>query len=257
MMLDVMADEVLVRWRSLAAEPGAVLLDGFHAVKHALRFAARVDLVLAADRRQALALAGSLAPDLAGRLADRLVEVPPGTLAALTGGGHPTGVAGLARRPEPVLPEVPRAAPLVVLDQPRHLGNVGAVIRVAAGLGASGVLTTGTVDPWHPTVLRGSAGLHFALPVLRSLQDDLADLPGPLVVLDPAGADLRTLRLPDGAALVFGSERRGVSPAVRSRADLLAALPMRPLVSSYNLATAVAMTLYHWSLTRPDTPAPR
>jgi RNA methyltransferase, TrmH family len=26
------------------------------------------------------------------------------------------------------------------------------------------------------------------------------------------------------------------------------ALPMRPQVSSYNLATSVAMTLYHWSL---------
>ncbi|NUO44707.1 MAG: rRNA methyltransferase, partial [Streptomyces sp.] len=27
------------------------------------------------------------------------------------------------------------------------------------------------------------------------------------------------------------------------------ALPMRPQVSSYNLATSVGMTLYHWSLT--------
>jgi tRNA(Leu) C34 or U34 (ribose-2'-O)-methylase TrmL len=29
----------------------------------------------------------------------------------------------------------------------------------------------------------------------------------------------------------------------------LLALPMRPQVSSYNLATSVAMTLYHWSAT--------
>jgi tRNA(Leu) C34 or U34 (ribose-2'-O)-methylase TrmL len=27
----------------------------------------------------------------------------------------------------------------------------------------------------------------------------------------------------------------------------LLSLPMRPQVSSYNLATSVAMTLYHWS----------
>jgi TrmH family RNA methyltransferase len=26
---------------------------------------------------------------------------------------------------------------------------------------------TGDVDPWAPEALRGSAGLHFALPVLR------------------------------------------------------------------------------------------
>jgi RNA methyltransferase, TrmH family len=238
--------DITARWRSRVAVPGAVLLDGFHAVKHALRFGVEVDPVLAADRGRALALAASLAPDVAADLAARLVEVPAGTLAALAGGAHPTGVAGLARRPDPPPVELPRAAPLVVLDQPRHLGNVGAVVRVAAGLGASGVATTGTVDPWHPTVVRGSAGLHFALPVCRL--PDPAELAGPLVVLDPGGQDLRALRIPDGAALVFGSERRGVSAAFRARADLVAALPMHRLVSSYNLATSVAMTLYHWAL---------
>jgi tRNA G18 (ribose-2'-O)-methylase SpoU len=246
--------DITMRWRSRAAAPGAVLLDGFHAVKHALRFGAEVDPVLAADRSRALALAASLAPDVVADLAARLVEVPPGTLAALAGGAHPTGVAGLARRPDPPPAGLPRAAPLVVLDQPRHLGNVGAVVRVAAGLGASGVAVTGTVDPWHPTVLRGSAGLHFALPVCRL--PDPARLAGPLLVLDPTGRDLRTVRIPDGAALVFGSERHGVCAAFRARADLVAALPMHRLVSSYNLATSVAMTLYHWTLQPLGTPAP-
>jgi len=238
--------DITAHWRSRAAAPGAVLLDGFHAVKHALRFGAEVDPVLATDRGRALALAASLAPDVAADLAGRLVEVPAGVLTALAGSAHPTGVAGLARRPGPPPPSLPRAAPLVVLDEPRHLGNVGAVIRVAAGLGASGVATTGTVDPWHPTVVRGSAGLHFALPVCRLA--DPAGLDGPVVVLDPIGRDLRTVRIPDAAALVFGSERRGVSPEFRARADLVATLPMHRLVSSYNLATSVAMTLYHWAL---------
>jgi TrmH family RNA methyltransferase len=247
------ADEVLARWRAVAGDPRAVLLDGFHAVKHALRFGAPLELVVTADRARVLALAGSLAPDLAATLAALLVQVDPGTLAELTGGAHPTAVAGLARRPETTLREVARTAPLVLLDDPRHLGNVGAVVRVAAGLGAAAVLTTGTVDPWHPTVLRGAAGLHFALPVLRVDVAGLADLPGPVLALDAAGADIRGLTVPDGAALVFGSERRGVSAALRRRADALVALPMRRQVSSYNLATSVAMALYHWTLTRPGS----
>lgn len=208
-----------------------VLLEGFHAVKHAWRFAP--DLVLeiqVADRARAAALAQALAPDLAAALAGAVIaEV-----------GHHTGVQALARRPaaeEAVL--LRRATPLVVLDRPRHPGNVGAVIRVAAAAGAAGVAVTGDLDPWGPAVLRGAAGLHYALPVLA-----LADQPveGPVVVLDAAGDP--GAALPPYAVLVVGSERSGVGARWRERADLVLALPMRPGVSSLNLATAVAAVLY-------------
>nr|WP_245997611.1 TrmH family RNA methyltransferase [Streptomyces armeniacus] len=233
--------------------PETVLLDGFHALKHALRFGARVPLALTEDRPGALALAADLAPDLTATLDALLEPVPSGTLARLVPRPHPTGVAALAVRASgqaaALRADGPRTAPLVVLDDPRHLGNIGAVIRVAAGCGAAGVLTTGTVDPWHPNVLRAGAGLHFATAVERRT---VAGLPaGPLYALDPDGADLRTRTLPDDALLAFGSERRGLSPELRARADHIVALPMRPQVSSYNLATSVAITLYHWLAQTP------
>ncbi|SFD23961.1 TrmH family RNA methyltransferase [Streptomyces aidingensis] len=243
------------RWRELAGpaggEPGGktVLLDGFHALKHALRFGADVPLALAGDKPAALALARELAPDLAGRLETLLTPVAPEVLATLVPRPHPTGVAALAvPEPRPV-PGRPRPAPLVVLDNPRHLGNIGAVIRLAAGCGAAGVLTTGTADPWHPNVIRAAAGLHWAIAVHRRPADRLPD--GPLYALDPDGTDLRDLALPPDALLAFGSERRGLSEELRARADRLVALPMRPGVSSYNLATSAAMTLYHWLAGRP------
>ncbi|RAJ66587.1 tRNA G18 (ribose-2'-O)-methylase SpoU [Streptomyces sp. Amel2xB2] len=235
------AAPLLRRWRRLA--DGTVLLDGFHALKHAVRFGARVPLALAEDRAAALALAEELAPDLTGTLDGLLREVPRGTLSALVPRPHPTGVAALAVRDDTALPAV-RSAPVVVLDEPRHLGNVGAVIRLAAGAGAAGVLTTGTVDPWHPGVVRASAGLHFATCVRRCEPSALP--PGPLYALDPEGRDIRGLSLPDDALVAFGSERHGLSDALREHADHLVALPMRAQVSSYNLATSVAMTLYHW-----------
>lgn len=162
---------------------------------------------------------------------------------------HPTGVAALAVRPDreagrEALRRPGRAAPIVVLDNPRNLGNVGAVVRLAAGFGATGVVTRGDLDPWHPNVVRAGAGLHYATTVDRV---DLEDLPpGPLYALDPEGEDIRALTLPDDALLAFGSERHGISPELRARADHLVSLPMRPQVSSYNLATSVAMTLFHW-----------
>ncbi|MFF8095598.1 TrmH family RNA methyltransferase [Streptomyces sp. NPDC016675] len=242
--------DLLGAWRRHAG--ACVLLDGFHALKHALRFGAEVPVAVTGDRAGALALADELAPDVREALDALLAEVPQETYASLVPRPHPTAVAALAVRPARethlrALGHLPRAAPVVVLDQPRNLGNAGAVIRLAAGFGATGVVTTGTLDPWHPTVVRGGAGLHFATVVERL---EVARLPpGPVFALDPEGEDIRGLELPDDALLAFGSERSGLSPELRSRADHLVALPMRPQVSSYNLATSVAMTLYHWSAT--------
>ncbi|MFC9926820.1 TrmH family RNA methyltransferase [Streptomyces sp. NPDC127190] len=246
----------LIRWREHAG--AAVLLDGFHALKHALRFGAEVPVAVATDRGAALALAAELAEDVRDTLDALLTEVSAQTYASLVPRPHPTGVAALAVRPSReaglrTLARTPRTAPVVVLDNPRNLGNAGAVIRLAAGFGATGVVTTGTLDPWHPTVVRGGAGLHFATVVERLGVEELPA--GPLFALDPEGQDIRGTALPDDAVLAFGSERSGLSAELRARADHLLRLPMRPQVSSYNLATSVAMTLYHWSLTGGAPPA--
>ncbi|NBE52229.1 rRNA methyltransferase [Streptomyces sp. YC537] len=244
------------RWRALSDT--AVLLDGFHALKHALRFGARVPAVLTSDKAAGLVLADELAPDVRERLAELAVQVPAEVLRGLVPRAHPTGIAALALRPEraghlDALGQAHRAAPVVVLDNPRNLGNAGAVIRLAAGFGATGVVTTGALDPWHPTVVRGAAGLHYATAVERLAVDELPA--GPVYALDPEGKDIRSVTLPDDALLAFGSERSGLSAELRDRADELIALPMRPQVSSYNLATSVGMALFHWSASS-GRPAP-
>ncbi|MGW1531373.1 TrmH family RNA methyltransferase [Streptomyces aureus] len=248
-----MNDPVRV-WRQLSDD--SVLLDGFHALKHAVRFGARVPVAVTTGRAAVLELAEELAPDVRGTLDELLTEVPETVFASLVTRPHPTSVAALAVRPSraanlETLARAPRTAPVVVLEDPRNLGNAGAVIRLAAGFGATGVVTTGTLDPWHPTVVRGGAGLHFATAVERLTVDELPA--GPLFALDPEGEDIRGTKLPDDALLAFGSERSGLSAELRSRADHLVSLPMRPQVSSYNLATSVAMTLFHWSATGDAT----
>ncbi|MFI0895357.1 TrmH family RNA methyltransferase [Streptomyces sp. NPDC020983] len=244
------ARPAVLRWHEHAAD--AVLLDGFHALKHALRFGADVLVAVSSDKEAVLRLAADLAPDLAAELARRVTEIPAAELRGLVTRVHPTGVAALAAAPDPAsrtaaLAALPRQAPVVVLDRPRNLGNVGAVVRLAAGFGVTGVVTTGDLDPWHPNAVRAGAGLHYATTVARTAADALP--PGPLHVLDPEGEDIRAAELPDDALIVFGSERHGVSDELRARAAALVALPMRPQVSSYNLATSVGMTLYHWAAT--------
>jgi TrmH family RNA methyltransferase len=219
----------------------SVELSGFHAVKHALRFAPElVTEVVVTSFEEAERLCRRLAPDVAEPLL---------SLAAEGEVDHPTGVAGRAQLPPADRSCLTRRnAPLVVLDAPRHAGNAGAAIRVAAAAGASGVafLTDprAPLDPWHPAVVRGSAGLHYALPVLQL--GSLAHLHGPVIVLDADGDPWPGL--PANAAFVVGSERAGVSEEALSRADQVVALPMRPGVSSLNLGTAVSAALYAWRL---------
>jgi TrmH family RNA methyltransferase len=123
------------------------------------------------------------------------------------------------------------------------------VVRVAAAAGLAGVVVVGELDPWHPTVVRAAAGLHFAVdvvhvPDLAALDVLLATSIRPLVALDPGGVLVDEADIPTDAAVVLGSERHGLSDALRERAVLRVAIPMQDGVSSLNLATAAAVIAY-------------
>lgn len=224
-----------------------VALEGLHAVKHAHRFGAEPYDVRVADRAAALALARSLAPDLADLL-EAACEVGEDGIRRATRRPVPTGVIATAQRPGVALAAaLAMPGPIVLLDRPRDPGNVGAAIRVAAAAGAGAVLVTGDLDPWSPVCVRGAAGLQFAQPVVRIdvVPHDLAGRE--LVAVDPDGdQELGTTIFRDGTAAVFafGTERSGLGDALLARADRTLAIPMRAGVSSLNLATSVAVVLY-------------
>jgi len=238
------------RFHHARRDPGLAVLEGFHALKHALRFGAEV-LEAAVVEPEALSrLVASLAPDLEGRLPDAALEVVlPQTFARLAPRPPATGVIAIARRPVTLPAAVltaPGPAPAVALVAPRHAGNLGATVRVAAAAGAAGVLAIGGRDPWEPEAIRGAAGLQYAIPVARL--DALPATDRPLVAVDPGGRPLAAGGLPPRALLAFGTERHGLGEPFLARADERVAIPMREGVSSLNLATAVAVVLYAWRL---------
>lgn len=250
-----MASELTQRFRRARRDPELTVLEGFHALKHALRFGAEVEIAVAVDPAGLDELAAELAPDLAGTLAARVQPIDSAALAELVPQAPRTGVVAIARRPPLDLAAVladPRPAPVVLLEEPRNMGNMGACVRVAAAADAAAVLTTGGNDPWHPDAVRGAAGLHFALPVARVGETLPAAIgaPGgsesgrPLLALDPEGGNLRPGELPPRAILAFGTERHGLSAELLARADARVAIPMRAGVSSLNLATSVAAVLF-------------
>jgi TrmH family RNA methyltransferase len=242
-------------FRDARRDPTLAVLEGLHALKHALRFGAQVQRIVIAEPELVRELAQALAPDVAARILVEAQTVSSEVFATLAPQAPSTGVIALAQRSQVDVEELladPRPLPIVLLERPRDLGNLGACVRVAAAADIAGVLTTGTHDPWDPAALRGSAGLHYALPVAR-LEGDVQTAPDslggrPVVALDPDGEELRPTQLSPRAILAFGSERQGLSEELAIRADALVRLPMRDGVSSLNLATSVAALLYAWRL---------
>jgi len=242
---------LIPRFGRARRDRSVAVLEGLHALKHALRFGANVSVVVTRDRAELARLAAALAPDVAARMLELAREIDAPVFDQLAPLAHSTGVMALAERPATDAQALLRAgapAPLVLLEDPRDLGNMGACVRVAAAADAAGVLTTGSHDPWHPDALRGAVGLHFALPVAR-----LEDVPSlgterPWIAVDPEGDPLDPAALEPRVVLAFGTERYGLSQELASRAQASVSIPMRPGVSSLNLATAVAAVLFAWRL---------
>jgi 23S rRNA (guanosine2251-2'-O)-methyltransferase len=144
------------------------------------------------------------------------------------------------------------ARPLVVcLDQVTDPRNLGAVVRSAAGAGATGV-----VLPAHgaarvtAAVCRASAGAveHLPLAVVPNLARWLREVKSGKLWVFAAVADggrpMWETDLGGGVVLVLGAEGRGVRPLVRKTCDALVSIPLAGGVESLNVSVAAAVLLY-------------
>ncbi|HEX7120582.1 MAG TPA: TrmH family RNA methyltransferase [Longimicrobiales bacterium] len=233
------------RYRAARRDPSLVVIEGLHALRHALRFGAEPIEVLTSDPADTDRLARELAPDVADRIRALARPIDGDTLAQLTPAPIHTGVIALAPRPAQDLRAAlddPRPAPVIFLEAPANAYNLGAIVRIAAAADAAALLATGKHDPWNPGSVRAGAGLQFALPVARV--DALPTSDRPLVALDPDGDEVAPDAIPPRAVLAFGTERYGLSDETVRAAALRIRIPMRDGVSSLNLATSVAAVVY-------------
>ncbi len=237
------------RFHNARSDPSLVVIEGFHPLKHAVRFGAELLEVVSPNLEELAALQSEYALDIADVITGLVTAVPNDVFDKLAPVNPPTGVMAIARRPAvdlAALLDDPAPAPVVMLENPRNLFNIGAAVRAAAAAGAAGVVNTGNLDPWKPAALTTGVGLQFALPVART--GALPECARPLVAVDLGGDPLPDFRVPDRALLAFGTERQGLSRELLDAADHRVSIPMENGVSSLNLAVSVAVVLYHWKL---------
>lgn len=138
----------------------------------------------------------------------------------------------------------------LVLDGVQDPGNVGTIWRTADAFGADGlILLPGCADPWSPKVVRSTMGACFRLPVICCTLEELLPmldrhrLPLYATALREDTLDIRTADL-KRAAVVIGSEGRGVSEPVLERCQLTLKIPMRERCESLNAAMAAGIVLW-------------
>ena len=183
-------------------------------------------------------------------------RVPRGRIEELARGGvHQGVVARVGPYPYSGLEEI-LAAPdplVVVLDGVTDPRNLGAMLRVADGAGAGGVvIPKDRAVGVTPVVVKASAGASEHVPVARetNLRRAVEKMKQAGVwtyaaVGEAAGATSYTdLDISGPVAFVLGSEGRGVRRLVREACDGLVSVPMRGAVSSLNVSVAAAVLLF-------------
>jgi tRNA (cytidine/uridine-2'-O-)-methyltransferase len=135
----------------------------------------------------------------------------------------------------------------IALYQPEIAGNVGAILRLSACLGASVDLIEPMGFAWDDKRV-ARAGMDYIEHVDVTRHADweafLAAATGRIVLFTTRGAArLDQARFEPDDILLFGSEGSGAPDAVHDRADLRVRIPIRPQVRSLNLAVSAGIAL--------------
>ncbi|MCP2730290.1 TrmH family RNA methyltransferase [Limnofasciculus baicalensis] len=164
---------------------------------------------------------------------------------------NPDGIVATVKRPLiPSSPQFPTSLGLA-LETIQDPGNLGTIIRTAAGAGADGLwLSSDSVDLDNPKVLRSSAGQWFRLPV--TVCPDLTELVGQcqdrgiqiVATLPDATLTYWELDWRVPTLILLGNEAAGLRTELTELADRQVKIPLWRGVESLNVAIAASLMLY-------------
>lgn len=137
-----------------------------------------------------------------------------------------------------------------MLDGIQDPGNVGTLLRSAEAAGVGLVLCgPGSADAYSPKVLRAAMGAHFNLPLRADLDWD--EIGAELAASAPIYAAAAGASMPyyaadwkQPAALIIGSEARGVGPEGLALATHQISIPMAGRAESLNAGVAGSIILF-------------
>ena len=145
---------------------------------------------------------------------------------------------------------------IVICDGLEDPHNLGAILRTAEAAGVHGVIIPKRNSvTLNYTVAKTSAGAIEYVPVVKvtNIAGTIDTLKGRGVWVfgaDMEGTPWTELDFTGSAALVIGSEGRGLSKLVREKCDFIASLPMKGRINSLNASVAAGILMFEASRQR-------
>ena len=140
---------------------------------------------------------------------------------------------------------------IMVVEAAEKPGNIGAILRTAAGLELDAVILSNTkTDLYNPNLIRSSLGGIFFIPIGLATSEDI------LKFLRKQKVNIITAALNENAqqsplfvyelpcALVMGSEDKGVSQLWMENSDHIVEIPMSKNIDSLNLSVSAGILMY-------------
>lgn len=239
------ANSLCVHFRKLASsrsyrqETGEFLCDSPKLLHEALLWKAEIKAVLYTE--------GVTLPEL-DTAGVRAAEVSESVMRSVSPMETPQGVVFSCKTCQNALPEKISQGRCLVLDGIQDPGNVGTILRTADAFDCGGIfLLPGCADLYNPKTLRAAMGVHFRRALypctLNELTGLLGSVPMYAAALGENTVDVRQVDLTN-AAIVIGSEGRGVSPEVLAVCQKTLKIPMSGRCESLNAAVAAAVLLW-------------
>ena len=224
---------------------GEVFVDGRRLVTDLVRWGVPItELYLTPD----VAAGAGSAPWI--QHARMTFEVETSVLADLAPTRSPQGVLAVAE--EPAGPGWAVSSGIGLwLDRVGDPGNLGGIIRAAAGLGAATVLLSpGCADPFGATAVRGSAGAVFRIRVERNIEAEevaarVRNAGGEVWASGAGGRPVGAWQPGEPCLILVGAEGAGLDSSVAALADGTVTIPMNRDVESLNVAVATGILLQH------------
>lgn len=228
---------------------------GRNAVNEALRSGRTLDTVLVAKGERVGSIGALVAKSRQRGIP--IKEVDSRKLEAMCGPHH-QGIAAIAACKEyATLEEVfqlaeERGEPpfLIICDELEDPHNLGAILRTAEAAGVHGVIVPKRRSAGlTSTVYKTSAGAVEYVPVVRvaNIAETLRELKKRSVWIygmDMVGRPYHEVDMCGAAALVVGSEGRGMGRLVREQCDVMVSLPMKGQIQSLNASVACGILMY-------------
>ena len=229
-----------------ATEAGLVVAEGFHLLEEALRSDCEIGAVFVTE-----AVRTAVEKHVSGLKKIRVTMLTNDLFRTISTTETSQGVIALVRPPAWTLDQLFRGNCLtVILDGVQDPGNAGTILRAAEAFGATGVVfLKGAVNPYNPKCLRASAGSIFRVPLTTGLDESLlaAALEQRKIEMfalsSQGGRDVAECNLSGKCAIIVGSEGRGVSARLRSKAMDIRIPTVG--VESLNAALAAGIALYN------------